>query len=98
MTNRWREFLSPHIFPWGQAGGRGSAGVGDFGIPFGALNLTYFSLMGILSEKESCLSCDEKHNDIWSKAADRVDAVPSTDTHGCLAYCEWVRLLVGRAG
>ena len=35
--------------------------------------------MGIRSEKESCLSCDEKHNDIWFKAADRVDAVPSTD-------------------
>lgn len=72
-----------HIFPRGRAGARGSAGVGDFGIPLGALHLTYFSLMGILREKESCLACDEKHNGIWLKAVDRVDAVPSTDPHGC---------------
>lgn len=86
------------IFQRGRAGGRGSAGVRGFGIPFGAVLLTYFSLMGILGEKESCLACDEKHNDIWLKAVDGVDAAPSTDPHGCLAHCDWVKLLVGRAG
>lgn len=49
-----------------------------------------------MHEKESCLACDEKHNDIWLKAVDRVDAVPSTDPHGFLACCDWVKLLVGR--
>lgn len=50
--------------------------------------MTYFSLMGILGEKESCLSSDEKYNDIWFKAADGEDAVPSADPLGCLAYCD----------
>lgn len=48
--------------------------------------------MGILGEKDSCLASDEKHNDIWLKA------VPSTDPHRCLTYCDWVKLLIGWAG
>lgn len=55
---------------------RSSAGVGDFGISFGALLLTYFSLMGIQSGKESWLACDEKHNDIWLKAMARQLPLP----------------------
>lgn len=46
MTNAGESFFSAHFF-MGQVDYRGSAGVEDFGIPFGDLHLTYFSLMGI---------------------------------------------------
>lgn len=60
--------------------------MGDFGVSFGALLLTYFSLMGIQSGEESWLACDEKHNDIWLKAMARQLPAPSAAALWCLFH------------